>query len=114
MKKLLCIALFSIAIMANAAEKREIVVNNSKEVKVEKNDFSKEMKTVKSDFKIEISEDEIFFGCGSDGNDLYDALIALGLDHRDARAARRVFVRDCRGFGPGGWIVDVLNQNGYQ
>tara|TARA_R110001606_G_C15390481_1_gene651491 strand:+ start:287 stop:424 length:138 start_codon:yes stop_codon:yes gene_type:complete len=40
MKKLLCIALFSITIMANAADKKEIVTKNSKEVvKIQKNDL---------------------------------------------------------------------------
>ena len=44
MKKLVCIALFSFAIMANAKEKKEIDLIDSKEVAVEKVDFSKTVK----------------------------------------------------------------------
>ena len=76
MKKLLCIALFSIAIMANAAEKKEIVANNSKEIKVEK---------VGDNTLTSI----MFFGCSSDGNQIYDIEIANGATHREARATRR-------------------------
>ncbi len=84
MKKLLCIA-----IMTNAAEKKEIVTNNSKEIKVEKATFEKI-----GDNTLTLN---MFFGCGSDGNQIYDIEIANGATHREARAIRRAWVRNCRG-----------------
>lgn len=93
MKKLVCIALFSFAMMANATERNEIETNNSKEVKTEKS-------TVKKAEKTSISEEDFFWGCGSEGNAYYSTLRSEGMDHRDARSARRAFVRKCRG---GGW-----------
>jgi hypothetical protein len=88
MKKLLCIALFSIAIMANATVKKEIVVNNSKEVKVEKVTFEKTGYNTLTSI--------MFFGCASDGNQIYDIAISEGATHREARAIRRAWVRKCR------------------
>jgi hypothetical protein len=115
MKKILCIALFSIAIMANATEKKEIVTKTKieKEVvtdnsnKIMVNNF-KEIKTVNNKCTNETSENDMLFGCGSDGNDYYDTLISDGMSHRDARRERRAFVRECRGFGDEGWIGDLL------
>jgi hypothetical protein len=119
MKKILCIALFSIAIMANATEKKGVVVNNSKEIvtntahekvvlknysnEVMVNDF-KEIKTVKNKCSKETSENDMFFGCGSQGNSMYNEYRAAGMDHRDARSERRAWVRECRGNGPDGWL----------
>jgi len=87
MKKLLCIALFSIAIMANATEKKEIVTNDFKEVKVEINESSSEFETVKNDL-----------GCGKQGNNYYSLKRSEGMSHREARAYRRAYVRKCRNY----------------
>ena len=81
MKKLLCIALFSIAIMANAAEKKEIKVEKATFEKIGDNTLTSIM----------------FFGCASDGNQIYDIEISEGATHREARAIRRAWVRACRG-----------------
>lgn len=89
MKKLLCIALFSIAIMANATEKKENVANNFNEVKTENFDFEK---VTSVDGKLAI------LGCTKDGNAYYSMLRSEGMDHREARTARRAFVRECRNY----------------
>ena len=89
MKKYLCIALFSIAIMANAAEKKEIVANNSKEIKIEKANFEK--------IGDNTLTSNMFFGCASDGNQHYEIWREEGYSHREARSKRRSWVRDCRG-----------------
>jgi len=89
MKKLLCIALFSIAIMANAAEKNENAANNSNEVKAENSDFEK---VISIDGKLAV------LGCTKDGNAYYGMLRSEGMDHREARTARRAFVRECRNY----------------
>lgn len=104
MRKFLCIAVFSIAFMANATEKNENVANDFKEVNIEKSDFYKEIKTANSDVEMEIFEDAVFFGCGSQGNAVYEEYRDAGMSHRDARAERRAWVRDCRGNGPDGWL----------
>ncbi len=101
MKKLLCIALFSIALMANATEKKEIVVNNSTEIvtnatgekEIVMNNF---LESENSDLKKEIFEDAN--SCGEQGNNLYDQLTSgpNAMSHRDARRERRTFVRECR------------------
>ena len=98
MKKLLCIAVFSFAIMASTTAKKETVANNnSKEVvKIEKNDLKMS--------EIEISEKNEFFGCGSEGNGYYNIKREEGMSHREARSARRAYVRKCRGNGPDGWL----------
>jgi len=93
MKKLLCIAFFSIAIMANAADKKEIVTDNSKEVKIEK---ATTEKTGDNTLRT-----NMFFGCASQGNEHYAIWRDQGYTHRQARAMRRAWVRDCRG---GGWL----------
>ena len=90
MKKLLCIVLFSIAIMANAAEKKEIVANNFKEIKVEKATFEK--------IGDNTLTSNMFFGCASDGNHIYAIERAEGASHREARKTRRAWVRGCRGY----------------
>lgn len=89
MKNLLCIALFSIAIMANAAEKKEIVTNNSKEIKVEKAAFEKTVDNTITSI--------MFFGCASEGNERYAIWRSEGFSHRKAREKRRAYVRKCRG-----------------
>jgi hypothetical protein len=51
----------------------------------------------------------MFFGCSSEGNSYYNGLMATGnYTHREARAYRRVFVRECRGNGPDGWLGITL------
>ena len=107
MKKLLCVALFSIALMANASEKKEILTNNSNDIKVEKTELKKGITIEKNDFEEVVSEETLFFGCSGDGNELQDSLIEAGSSHRDARAERREFVRHCRGTEDG-WIADIL------
>ena len=113
MKKLLCLAIFCMAIMANATEKKEIAINTTDEKEVLTNDSSEtlinnsiEIDSVDLDFEKETYDDD-FFGCGSQGNAYYDDLVAGGMSHRDARAERRDWVRDCRGH-PNGWISFVL------
>ncbi|APG65790.1 hypothetical protein LPB136_10620 [Tenacibaculum todarodis] len=61
---------------------------------------SKEVKVEKTDFNSEISEDDVLFGCSSEGNQWYDIWREEGHSHREARSLRRAFVRECRG---GGW-----------
>jgi len=98
MKKLMCIALFSFAIMSNAMEKKEIVTNNSKEIKVEKFDYSHENKTENNYFNENITKVDMFFGCGSEGNGVYDIEMIEGRTHREAREIRRAYVRECRNY----------------
>lgn len=111
MKKVLFIALFSIAIMANATEKKGIITNPTNEKEIVTNDSeniivnsSKEIKTESNKCTKETSEDDMFFGCGSEGNGWYTEYRNQGYSHRDARELRRIFVRECRGNGPGGWL----------
>lgn len=98
MKKLLCIALFSMAIMTNAAN--ELLPKNVTGVKTE-NDFSKTIKTENSN--IENETIEVLVDCGEQGDQLYHQLIQSGMSHRDARAERRDNVRECRG-GTWAWL----------
>lgn len=84
MKKLFLIASFSMAMLANANENKEVEFNNS--IKVELN--NDEQTT---------TSDAFFYGCGSAGNVYYNELREAGMDHRGARSERRDFVRDCRG-----------------
>lgn len=97
MKKLVCIAVFSFAIAANATEKNEIV-NSSDEKEV----LTKSSTGI-NDIDKEISEDEIFFDCGNDGDIAYAEARLLGMSHREARSERRDFVRACRG-GTWAWL----------
>jgi hypothetical protein len=100
MKKLLCIALFSMAIVASAANEKELLPIDVKEATVEF-DFSKEIKTDNSNFGSDAIE--VLVDCGAQGDVLYMQLTEAGEDHRDARSARRDFVRDCRG-GTWAWL----------
>lgn len=85
MKKLFLIASFSIAIMANATEKTNVVKNDHKQ----QNQVT---------FENLQNSEAFFFGCGSQGNSYYNRLMETGdYTHREARSARRAFVRDCRG-----------------
>lgn len=109
MKKLLCIALFSIAIMANATEKKGIVTNTTDEKEVVTNNSTETVinnvtviNVEDCDFEKETAEDAMFFGCGSQGNSRYDQWRRDGLTHREARSRRRSYVRECRGYGSGG------------
>lgn len=107
MKKLLCIALFGVAIMVNANNSKEIDNNNFNEIRVENSDFEKEIKTENNHSdktKIQIIENVTLVGCGSQANAVYDELIAAGMSHSEAREQRRIWVRDCRGNGPNGWL----------
>jgi hypothetical protein len=101
MKKLLCVALFSIAIMAKATEKKEIVPNNSRELKIEKINLSTASETESIDVAVEPLK--VLADCGAQGDAYYHRLMDAGADHRDARSARRDFVRDCRG-GTWAWL----------
>jgi len=98
MKNLLCIALFSFAMMANASNEKEVVTNviDEKEILIE-NSFE----TESSDLNDEAFED--FVSCSDQGNLLYAQLTEAGMSHRDARSERRDFVRECRG-GTWAWI----------
>lgn len=108
MKKLLCIALFSIAIMANANNKKENVTSNFEAVKIEK--ILKSNSINLFDYSLELSQNSLaFFGCGEEGNEQYDKNIKAGLSHRDARAERRKFVRKCRNLPEGGWLSIALD-----
>lgn len=98
MKKLVCIALFSFAINANANEKKEILANKDEEKIVSNN-----LLEINVEFTTETSDDEMFFDCGSDGDIHYQELIMAGESHREARSSRRDFVRDCRG-GTWAWL----------
>lgn len=98
MKKLLCIALFSIAIMANANSKKEIAVTNSDETEISTSSF---LEIENSNFMNENFELDV--DCGAEGDLYYTQLREAGLDHREARSERRDFVRDCRG-GTLAWI----------
>lgn len=83
MKKLLCIAVFSLAVMSST----------TKEINTE-NKISDIIENI-------ISIDEDSSNCGSDGNLEYIKARDRGLSHRAARAERRAFVRKCRG---GTWM----------
>jgi hypothetical protein len=108
MKKLLCIALFSIAIMANANNnKKDIVVNNSTEIvtnasnenEISINDV---LEFENGDFNEETFED--YSDCGDQGDLYYSNLMATGnYTHRQARSLRRDNVRECRG-GTWAWL----------
>lgn len=89
MKKILCIAIFSVAIMANANNEKEVVVNNSTEIITNTTDEK------------EIFEDDS--DCGDEGDLAYSNARNAGLDHREARSIRRTKVRECRG-GTWAWI----------
>jgi len=71
------------------------VTNNSTETVTENSVIN----IVDSDFENETSDDDLFFGCSSQGNAMYDEWRSQGFTHREARSLRREWVRDCRG-GP--------------
>lgn len=109
MKKLLYIALFSIAITANASEKKGVITNptNEKEVvtdtsnKIIVNNF-RGIKTINNNkCNKETFENEALADCGEQGNLEYAKWRDAGWSHREARSFRRDFVRDCRG---GTWV----------
>jgi hypothetical protein len=100
LKKLLYIEIFFLAITANATEKKGVATNSLHE-KVVVKDYSNEIladnfKDVNAEKKI--SMDDIFFGCGSEGNAYYSMLRMEGMGHRDARTSRRAYVRKCRNY----------------
>lgn len=97
MKKLLCIALFSIAIMANAIETKETLTKTSEEKEVVVNNTIKKG-VYDSDLQKETSVDAMFFGCASEGNGRYAIWREEGYSHREARALRRAYVRKCRNY----------------
>ncbi|MCT4700213.1 hypothetical protein [Tenacibaculum haliotis] len=100
MKKLACIALFSFAMLANATEGNEVETNNSKEVKIEKS-VSKKVENTST-----TEEEDLSQGFGSQANGWYAKYRNDGYSHREARPLRRVWVRKCRGNGPGGmWHI---------
>lgn len=103
MKKLLFTVAIFVTVLANATNDKEIVMNQ-----IETTNLEKEVSLAEnlSEYTATVSEisdglEEEFFGCGSSGNSYYNILRSENPDmsHREARAARRAFVRDCRG-GP--------------
>jgi hypothetical protein len=114
MRNLLLVAALCVGMLATAANGKEIVPNNFDDVNIENINFLIENDVefvtitngvVESDFSDELD----FFGCGADGNSVYDAFMATGqFTHREARRLRRAFVQDCRGI-PGGWISCFFN-----
>ncbi len=74
---------------------KKVIRNNSKEI----------VKNIKGKTEIVVNNslNVMFFGCGSQGNAMYHEYRAAGMNHRDARYLRRVWVRKCRGNGPNGW-----------
>lgn len=98
MKKLLCIALFSIAMVVNATESnKEVEVKNATEVTVEKSDLKHNQM-----FNDELDVEK---GCGEKANLEYAKWRDQGYSHREARLLRRDWVRGCRG---GTWVwLDV-------
>lgn len=83
--------------MVNATEKKDIPTRVSNEKEIVKTSSNKIEK---------VSKDDAFFGCGSEGNGYYSMLRSEGMSHREARTARRAFVRNCRG-GGWRWVVGV-------
>lgn len=108
MKKLLCIALFSMAIMANANNKKEIATSSFKEVK---SDMTFQLEGVNQmTYDYETSSEALTFeGCGERGNNLYDQARKDGNSHREARQLRRADVRKCRGLPENGWLGATLD-----
>lgn len=80
MKKIIFIAVFSLAIMSSTTKNISDNVENVS------------------------NKEAMFFGCGSAGNGWYAEYRNQGYSHRDARELRRIKVRECRGNGPGGWL----------
>lgn len=66
MKKLFLIASFSIAMMANANENKEVEFNNSAEIELNKDEHT-------------TTTDAFFYGCGSAGNVYYNELREAGM-----------------------------------
>lgn len=100
MKKLLCLALIGVSIMASAANAKCILPDNAKEVSIGR-DFSEDIESEIAYVQYETIE--VIVDCGEQGDLLYSQLIQAGATHRDARAERRDFVRDCRG-GTWAWL----------
>ena len=103
MKKLLCIAIFSIAIMANANNKKEIVINNFKELKIEATVHLNATFSTNNAEKLS-QYNFVVFGCGEGGNNTYDTAREKGSSHREARRERRIAVRKCRDLPKDGWF----------
>lgn len=87
MKKLLFTGLFSVILLSSFTKKTE---------KINKETI--------------VSDHEVFAGCGEEGNLEYSKARDKGLSHRDARAVRRVKVRECRG-GTWTWLCVGLIDN---
>lgn len=107
MKKLFFIALFSVAMVANATNDKEVTIKNNVELKEIKVDVSiesdTETTTVTKNKSLVLSPDAVAGG-GERGNRLYNRLIAKGFSHREARKDRRADVRECRDNGPNDWL----------
>ena len=69
---------------------KKVIGNNSKEI----------VKNIKGETEIVVNNslNVMFFGCGSQGNAWYSHLRMEGKSHRDARKARRAYVRRCRNY----------------
>lgn len=81
------------AFLVNATEEEEIVINNFEDITTEPISFENEL-----------TAEDMFFGCGSQANSMYNEYRASGMSHREARSERRSWVRKCRGFGPNGCL----------
>ena len=108
MKKLLCIALFSVAIMANANNKKEILTSNFNEVKIEKTIQLEELNAM-AYTHVSATDAFVFGECNDRGNAAYDDARENGSSHREARSLRRAEVRKCRSLPPNGWIGATLD-----
>lgn len=95
--------MFSVVTLTYAKNKLETVKNNYENEKIEMS-IDLEIKNFVDFYQNLNLETLTIAGCSSLGNAYYDTLIADGFTHREARAYRRVIVRDCRGNGPNGWL----------
>jgi hypothetical protein len=108
MKKLLCIAVFSIAIMANANNKKEIATSNFEAVKIEKTIQLEELNAM-AYIHVSATDAFVFGECNERGNRLYENARKDGNSHREARQLRRADVRKCRGLPENGWLGATLD-----
>lgn len=111
MKKLLFTVAIFATMLANATNDTEVVTNTLQDVTIEKNDVLADINFEEVSVNANensISEAEVLFGCGSQGNAEYDRWRDEGYSHREARELRRAFVRDCRDFPDGGWLEIII------
>ncbi len=103
MKHFLTLIALCFTILATAKNGKEIAFSNLEKPTIEENrlDNVKACDDLVENATTDVLDQEEIFGCGSSGNSYYNILRSDNPDmsHREARAARRAFVRDCRG-GP--------------